>query len=336
MKTTPRTLLPALTLTALMATSALASNLLLNPGFDSGSGTTAANWTKYGAANRETWANRTGTHGMSLQWWVGFTGGFYQDVAAQPGYTYDLTAWFLDDAAAVVTSQYSMKLEWLDSTGTNILGLVSNNISPLVNNTWQQLGLSGTAPAGTVFARVVFEGDLMVSGETLKIDDVELLATPPAGAPVITNQPPHVTVAPGGTAVFTVGVSNLAGASFQWQFNGTNLVNGGGVSGATTATLTLTGVTTAQVGHYRAAVTNTAGGVLSAPGTLQIVGVNFFPVVRIDGKVGDTNIVEYASVLTPTNWVPFATNVLTTTPQYVLDPTSPGPNQRFYRVLYQP
>ncbi|MCX8089638.1 MAG: immunoglobulin domain-containing protein [Verrucomicrobiae bacterium] len=327
--------LAAVLIGAQVSLSALHANLLLNPSFESGSGTTAANWTKYNAANREPWANRTGNWGMSLQWWVGQFGGFYQDVAGLPGYTYNLSAWFLDDAFSVWTSQYSMKLEWFDSTGTNMIGQVTTNVTPYVTSTeWRQLTLSATAPAGTHFVRVVFEGDQMISGETLKIDDVELTATAPPGVPVITNHPAHITVSPGGNATFTVGVSNVAGASFQWQRNGVNLTNGGPISGATSQTLTITGVTPALVGHYRVWVSNVSGSAVSEAGTLQIVALHILPVVRIEGNVGDTNIVEYASVLNTNVWVPFATNVLSTSPQYVVDPTSPGPNQRFYRVRY--
>jgi hypothetical protein len=175
----------------------------------------------------------------------------------------------------------------------------------------------------------------MVSGETLKIDDVTL-ALP--GAPVITNQPVHRAVSAGANATYTVGVSNLTGATFQWQLNNVNLVNGGSVSGATSQTLTITGVAAGNVGHYRVQVTNGFGTTTSSDGTLQIVGISKSganAVVSIQGKLGDTNVVEYANALTPATWIPLSTNVLASSPELVTDP-SPLGAIRFYRAVYQP
>lgn len=159
--------------------SAGASNLLLNPSFDLGSGTSAANWTKFGAANRETWAAQTGSHGMSLQWWVGANGGFYQDifVSYTPGDLYTFSAWYQDDAASVTTSTYLAKIEWFDISNimltSDVLGL-----SPLLNNTWQELSVSSVAPVSAHYARVVVQGLGMVSGETLKIDNASFYLVP--------------------------------------------------------------------------------------------------------------------------------------------------------------
>ena len=109
---------------------------------------------------------------------VGTSSGFYQDVAVTPGATYTLSAWCLDDAASVVTSVDEMKLEYYNSSLT-LLGSDIENISPLVNNAWQQLSLVGNAiPANTATVRVVFDASNLISGETLKIDDVYLT---PAG-----------------------------------------------------------------------------------------------------------------------------------------------------------
>lgn len=43
--------------------------------------------------------------------------------------------------------------------------------------------------------------------------------------PVITNQPTDQTALNGGTALFTVGVSNFGPVTYQWRFGGTNLPN---------------------------------------------------------------------------------------------------------------
>ena len=155
--------------------------LLLNAGFETagpGGIYTATNWTTYGSCERETWAAHTGSYGMAHEWWWGTSSGFYQDVPATPGATYILSAWCVDDAASVATSVYGMKLEYYDSS-LNLLGSDIENISPLVNNTWQQLSLFGNlVPANTTTVRAVFDASNMISGETLKIDDVSLMVVP--------------------------------------------------------------------------------------------------------------------------------------------------------------
>ena len=83
-------------------------------------------------------------------------------------------------------------------------------------------------------------------------------------APVITNPPASQSVAAGATVVFNVGAIGQAPLSYQWFFNGTNLVNGAKVSGATTAALTLTSVAAAQEGIYSVMVSNAAGVAISS------------------------------------------------------------------------
>ncbi len=158
-----------------------APGLLLNPSFETagaGGVYTATNWTIYGSCNREIWAAHTGSYGMAHEWWNGTSSGFYQDVTATPSATYILSAYCLDDTNAVVTSVYRMKLEYYDSS-SNLVGSDIENISPLVSNTWQQLSLFGHAvPSNTATVRAVFDASSMISGETLKIDDVSLMVVP--------------------------------------------------------------------------------------------------------------------------------------------------------------
>jgi len=59
---------------------------------------------------------------------------------------------------------------------------------------------------------------------------------------MIGTQPSPGTVCSGDTAIFSVAASG-GSLTYQWRQNGTNLVNGGSISGSTTPTLTLSGVT---------------------------------------------------------------------------------------------
>jgi hypothetical protein len=193
-----------------------------------------------------------------------------------------------------------------------------------------------TAPANTVTVRagVSMLNTYNTSGsQSFFVDAMDLEVVYPPNAPVITNQPANTTVGLGETAVFTVGISNVAGVTYQWQSNNVDIVDGGKFSGATTDTLTISNVSSNEVARYRVKVTNITATVPSDPAALAIVGIHFYPAIEITGEIGDTYRVDYATQLAPSTWIPLSTNELVTSPQLVVDSTAPGNNKRFYRAI---
>lgn len=89
--------------------------------------------------------------------------------------------------------------------------------------------------------------------------------------PFITAQPKSQTNAANSTATFSVTVSSLSTLSYQWQENGTNLVNSGKYSGVTNSTLTITAVSSNEAAVYSVAVTNLAGSVVSSNAILTVI-----------------------------------------------------------------
>ena len=69
--------------------------------------------------------------------------------------------------------------------------------------------------------------------------------------------------------LFSVTASGT-GLAYQWQKNGANIANGGKYSGATTATLTITGAAAAEAGNYRCVVSNAGGSATSNEAALTI------------------------------------------------------------------
>ncbi|MFO0839993.1 MAG: immunoglobulin domain-containing protein [Phycisphaerae bacterium] len=76
----------------------------------------------------------------------------------------------------------------------------------------------------------------------------------------ITTEPTPVSVCAGASASFTVVAAGTAPLSYQWRKGTTNLVNGGRISGAMSATLTINPVQSGDAAtNYNCVVTNAAG-----------------------------------------------------------------------------
>ncbi len=109
------------------------------------------------------------------------------------------------------------------------------------------------------------------------------ISTPPARLdvgipPTISSPPTALRIDIGGTASFTVAASGPGPLSYQWLKGNSPLADGGSVSGATTATLTLTGVHAIDAGLYSVKVSNAAADITSAAAALQVTTVPYFTV----------------------------------------------------------
>ncbi len=84
-----------------------------------------------------------------------------------------------------------------------------------------------------------------------------ILTFSPIVNPLIVRQPVDTIAAPGATVHFSVATSvPTASLTFQWRRNGALLANGAHVSGATTPTLSLSGIAVADTGWYEVIVAN--------------------------------------------------------------------------------
>jgi uncharacterized delta-60 repeat protein len=135
------------------------------------------------------------------------------------------------------------------------ISITPTNSGNFVNGVW-----SGNITALQLATNVVLRAD-DGSGHTGSSNPFDVLSAFP---PVITSQPTNQTVFAGGTATFSVAASGALPLSYQWNFNGTNIVE------ATNATLTLTNVQLSQAGNYAVLVTNAYGSVLSSNAVLTV------------------------------------------------------------------
>ena len=162
----------------------------------------------------------------------------------------------------------------------------SRNGAPIPGATSAVLTLPGvsTASAGNYTAVVSnVAGSITTLTATLSVGTVGPVA------PTIASQPVSRTVAQGATATFTVVATGTAPLSYQWRRNGTS------IAGATSATLTLSGVTTSSAGSYTVRVSNIAGAVVSAAATLTVTGTGTF-VVTITSPLSGASFTEGANV----------------------------------------
>src|SRR5207247_7974452 len=93
---------------------------------------------------------------------------------------------------------------------------------------------------------------------------------PISDSPAIASNPSSVTNNEGTIATFSVTGTGTGQLLYQWRKNGTDLSNGGNVSGATSSSLTLSGIAFADAASYTVVVTG-FGSVTSAPNAVLTV-----------------------------------------------------------------
>jgi len=96
--------------------------------------------------------------------------------------------------------------------------------------------------------------------------------------PVITQQPQSLSIFTMGTSSFTVTASGSGPLAYQWQKNGTNLIDNGNLIGSATTNLTIASVSLSDAGNYQVVVTspyattNSAVAVLAVPESVISLG----------------------------------------------------------------
>ncbi len=96
------------------------------------------------------------------------------------------------------------------------------------------------------------------------------------GAPIITEQPQSLRVAPGTPVEFRVAANGSSGLSYQWKRNGVAL------EGATGPVLTIAQAASSDVGRYTVEVSNSVATTASMPALLEVADF-VAPVVTIEG-----------------------------------------------------
>jgi hypothetical protein len=154
--------------------------------------------------------------------------------------------------------------------------------------------------------------------------DYQQSTSPP---PTITTQPASQTAAAGGTVTLSVVASGNSALSYQWLFNGTNIV------GAMASSLALTNAMLSDGGKYSVIVSDAEGSVTSSVAVVTLINLQLYAGIAISGPVGTNYEVDYLTNLSDMNWTTLTNFALPANPYLFMDTTSPAINHRFYRVL---
>ncbi len=178
---------------------------------------------------------------------------------------------FVAQPTGSIVNQGSSVTMTAHATGNNgFTQLWHKNGSPLSNG-----GRFSGVDTNSLTITAIEEGDeasytLVVSSPgvtsvTSRVANIDVL-----GAPEITQDPVAQTVDFGGTATFTGTASGATPLTYQWYYGTTPLANGTGVSGASSATLTLTNIDFNDAGQYSLKASNGLGDDTSASVALTV------------------------------------------------------------------
>lgn len=124
---------------------------------------------------------------------------------------------------------------------------------------------------------------VIVNPDTGCVSTTNNAALTVASAPSISTQPQGDSVCAGDTIQLTVGSSG--GTAFQWRKGGAPLNNGGDISGATSATLSIANAEASDAGNYDVVISNGAGcNTTSSVAAVSVEPCQQNPVGDVDGN----------------------------------------------------
>jgi uncharacterized repeat protein (TIGR03803 family) len=164
-------------------------------------------------------------------------------------------------------------------------------------------------------------------------------------SPQITEQPASQAVAIGANVQFSVAVTGARPFTYQWQRNGTNLLDGGNVSGSTNFCLTLNIVSLADAATYSVNLTNALGPLTSTPAHLTLlcppvflsaIQSNCLLSLTYSAIPGQKYRLQYKTNVLTTNWTFLGPSVFPTSNAITAYDNLCTNVQRFYRVQLTP
>ncbi|HRZ45995.1 MAG TPA: immunoglobulin domain-containing protein [Candidatus Paceibacterota bacterium] len=184
------------------------------------------------------------------------------------------------------------------------------------------------------------------SGEDVATQNHDFATVKYVTPPILTAHPLSWTNAVGTTASFSVEVAGGTPLSYQWRKGEADLVDGGTVSGVTTANLLIADVQLADAGRYSVVLTNAYGSATSQVAQLTVVvppsdgrltdfaysPTTGFTFIFRDGTVGQPYRIQRSPSLEKDSWVDWQ-SFTCTEPNAFLDLGAVTATNRFYRAV---
>lgn len=199
-------------------------------------------------------------------------GGFYTLAGQSRSHIGRLIA---TDPATQSLSFEGSTLTWLRGGTSPEIERTMFEVSTNGGANWASLGTSSRIPGGWQLTGVSLPGNasLRVRGFTTggRYNASGWFVESFGGAPAITGQPASQTNNAGTTVSFTVTANGSDPMSYFWRKDGVNLGDGGKITGATTASLTVSNVLRPDAGGYSVGVSNAFGSTTSLVATLTVL-----------------------------------------------------------------
>jgi sugar lactone lactonase YvrE len=276
--------------------------------------TNPANQTAAAGSNVTFTSAATGNRAPTVQWQVSASGGLFTNISGATSTTLTLTAVtasmngneyqavFTNNVGSATTTAATLTVNFAPSVttspasqavtaGSNATFTTAATGNPAPTVQWQvsasggpftnisgatstTLTLTGvtTSQNGYLYQAVFTNsvGSATTSAATLTVNS----------APTVTANPLSQTVTAGSNVTFSAAATGNPAPTVQWQVSTNGGTSYASVPGATSTTLTLTGVTTSQNGYmYLAVFTNSVGSATSTAATLTVNSANSAPVV---------------------------------------------------------
>jgi len=174
--------------------------------------------------------------------------------------------------------------------GSNVAFQVTATGSGTLGYQWQLNGVNITGATATSLSLTNIQP---ANAGTYTVIVTDSTGSTTSQASTLTTQPASQFVAAGSDVTFNYGPTGQAPFTYQWKLNGSNL------SGATSATYTLSSVTTAKAGGYSVTATD-ANGVVSNSWLAVLTVLPTIPsgTFTISGTAGTDNTTAIASAIT--------------------------------------
>ena len=165
-------------------------------------------------------------------------------------------------------------LEYSTNSGTTWTLMGTYDTATFYN--WTQV--TTNIPVGALSAATQFRWRQLSHSGTCcdhwALDDISIDAGPTP--PAILVQPISQTIKSGSNVTFAVSAQGSFPLAYRWQKNGTNIFDGGRISGTTNAILNISTALESDGGQYAVVITNNYGSVTSLTATLLVTPLDHF------------------------------------------------------------